>query len=277
MRLNPTPSDARNSKNRVLWLTCLAAVVLVIGSGFVGGRGAQVDNRMRLSVQDPRPLAKAIEVLQTRSGLAITYEDPLYVNGGEVTDVTPKVRKDLNRFRPGEAPKVLIPRGGAVSIDYKVIPGTDRPADPMMAVHQLVKEHSASGNAGVFRVEQSGQIIHVIPAAFRNREGVITAQQSVLDAVITLPEEERSGVQTLQAICEAISQETGTRVVIGVIPLNLFIHHRDRQGGVSRKARDMLVNLLENIKKGTNLSWRLLYDPGMGTYALNIHIVPTIK
>lgn len=277
MRLNPTPSDARNGKNRVLWLTCLSVVVLVIGSGFVGGRGAQVDSRMRLSVQDSRPLAKAIEVLQTRSGLAITYEDPLYVNDGEVADVTPKVRKDLNRFRPGEAPKVLIPKGGAVSIDYKVSPGTDRPADPMAAVQQLVKEHSASGNAGVFRVEQSGQMIHVIPAAFRNREGVITPQQSVLDAVITLPAEERSGVQTLQAICEAISQATGTRVVVGVIPLNLFIHHRDRQGGVSRKARDMLVNLLENIKKGTNLSWRLLYDPGMGTYALNIHIVPTVK
>lgn len=276
MRVKQMPSDARNNKNLLLWLSCLA-VAVAVGWGFVGGRGAQVDAKVRLSVRDPRPLAKAVEVLEARSGLAVTYEDPLYVNEGEIADVAPSVRKDFNRFRPGEAPKVLIPKGGAVTVDYNAIPGTERPADPVAAVQELVKEHSASGNAGLFRVEQSGQMIHVIPAAFKNREGVMTAQQSVLDAMINVPAEERSGVQTLRAICEAVSQATHTRVVVGTIPLNLFIRHHGSEGGADQKARDVLVNLLGNTRKGTNLSWRLLYDPGMGTYALNIHTVPVIK
>jgi hypothetical protein len=274
MRANRTPSGARPDKGRTLPLLCPAVIGIIAATGLVGGRGAQA-TKASLSAEDPRPLAAAIETLEVRSGVAITYEDPLYVNAGEIADVTDEVRRDLDEYKPGEAPKVLVPKGGTVSIDYDTIPGTNRPADPAAVVLQLVDAYNASGNAGRFRVEVSGEIIHVIPDAFKNKEGELTPQQSVLDAVISLPEEERSGVQTLRAICDAVSLETRKKVVFGTIPVNLLVQHRDRRGWASQRARNVLVELLESSKRRANLSWRLLYDPGTREYALNIHpVVP---
>lgn len=270
---------SRRIKSRLLWLLCLTLFGIITALGLVAGQGVQVGEQggqvvSRLSAQDPRPLANAIQILEARTGIAITYEDPLYVHSSEVTDVTSTVRRDISNFRPGEAPKVLIPKGGTIAVDYNVIPGTNRPTDPETVVQQLVSAHNLSGNAGRFRVEKSGQIIHVIPTAYKNREGALTPQPPVLDAIISLPGEERTGLQTLEAICDAVSRETQIQVVLGTVPLNLFIRHHDRQEWVNQKARDILVSLLESTKQGVNLSWRLLYDPTVGRYALNIHAVP---
>jgi hypothetical protein len=94
----------------------------------------------------------------------------------------------------------------------------------------------------------------------------------VLDAVISLPKGERSSAQTLDAICAAVSQATKTQVEAGMIPLNRFLQHRDQQGAINEKARTVLLNTLEST--GTNLSWQLFYDPGIKSYALNVHQVP---
>ena len=80
-------------------------------------------------------------------------------------------------------------------------------------------------------------------------------------------------MQLLDTICSRISQATETRIAVGTIPLNLFLHRRTQRGAASQKARDVLATMLEDIKGGTNLSWRLFYDPGMKTYVLNIHQV----
>lgn len=277
MRTNQASFSELRRKSRLLWPLCITLFGAVVTTGLVGGRGAQVVSKGRLSAQDPRPLARAVEMLQEKSGVPVTYEDPLYVHGSEVADVTAAVRRDAANFRAGKAPKVLIPKGGALAVDYDVIPGTDRPADPEAVVRQLVQAHNGGGNAGRFRVERSGKFIHVIPSEFRNAAGDLAPQPSALDAVISLPEEERSGLQTLKAICDAVGGVTQTKVVPGTIPLNLFMQHHDRRRAVNQKARDVLVALLESTKRGADLSWRLLYDPGMRTYALNIRAVPATK
>ena len=41
--------------------------------------------KVKLSIQDGRPLAQAILMLQERFGLVITYEDPRYVNADEMS------------------------------------------------------------------------------------------------------------------------------------------------------------------------------------------------
>jgi hypothetical protein len=181
----------------------------------------QADNKVVLSVEDPRPLAKAIQMLEDKYGFVITYEDPRYTHASEITDVTEKVRRDLNKFKPGKAPKVLIPKGGPLSFEYDEALTAKR-TDQVALVQELINVYSSTGNAGKFRVEQRGEIINVIPTAVKNSAGEITPQASLLDALIKLPTEHRSGMKTLQAICASISRASSTRVLLVGAPLEMF-------------------------------------------------------
>src|ERR1051326_6000590 len=104
-------------------VVCLAmtAPFFLIISAFCG-QDSQGTNQMKLSVEDPRPVAKAIEMLEEKYGWVITYEDPRYVHESEIADVTLKVRRVLDKYKPGEAPKVLIARGGVLEFTYDVAP-----------------------------------------------------------------------------------------------------------------------------------------------------------
>jgi hypothetical protein len=279
MKFKEVPTEARPRNTRSPVVLCLALLGIVIMAGFAARGSGEIANvpqehkKVSLSVQDPRPVAKAIVMLEVRYGWIITYEDPRYVYADDIADVTEKVRNDLHKYREGEAPRVLIPKGGELSFGYDVKNQPNSVLDPLVVVQQLLAAQAASPNAGKFRMERDNKIIHVIPSAIRDRSGRLAPQQSALDTVVTLAAKERTGLRTLEALCAAVSKATQTRVVVGTIPLGLFLQHKDHQGISSRKARDVLVQLLESIGKGTKLSWQLFYDPGMKIYALNIHAI----
>lgn len=224
-----------------------------------------------LSTEYGRPLAEAIEMLEAKYSFVITYEDPRYVHASEIEDVTEKVSRNLDKFAPGKAPRVLVPKGGTLSFDYDEAL-TAKPDDRLILVQQLIDANSAQGNAGRFRVEQQGPFIHVIPTAIKNVRGKVVPQASVLDAVISIPRAQRHGMETLEAICEAVSQVSGTRVVSGTVPINLFFRYRDEEGITRAPAREALAKFLAKVGRAP-LSWQLLYDPGLKMYALNVHQV----
>jgi len=232
-----------------------------------------------LTVQDPRPVAKALEELEAKYGWVITYEDPLYVHPSETSDVTAQVRKDLAKFRPGEAPRVLIPAGGSLAITYDVSADTKVPVDRDAVVRKVLDANQTPGGVSRFRLEREkgSEMLHAIPTVTKTAAGVFAQHTAVLDAVISISQGDRSSLQTLQAICEAVSQATGTQVVLGTVPIGPFMNHRDSEVVVSQKARDVLVQTLTRVGGSTNLSWQLLFDPGLKTYYLNIHVVPAVK
>jgi hypothetical protein len=84
-------------------------------------------------------------------------------------------------------------------------------------------------------------------------------------------------MHTLEALCQAVSEASHTKVFIGTVPLNLFFHYQERQDGRPQKARNALVSLIQRVHSGSVLSWRLLYDPGQKVYALNIHEIAAAK
>jgi hypothetical protein len=258
-----------------LLIVALLLLVIPAAAGLgVSGRGTQGRvNRKVLSVEDPRPVAEAIKSLEDRYGWVITYEDPLYVNDAEVIDVTDSVSREPEKTR-SQGFRVLIPKGGILAIEYDEPSDTKRPDNPSKVVQQLLDAHAAKGYPGRFRLELTERAIHVIPAAYTNQVGQLVPQKPVLDAAITLPVAERSGLQTLQAICDSVSQATGTRMVMATVPINLFNQYHDQQGVVSQKARDVLQHLLESVGgEKTKLSWRCLFDPDTKAYFLNIHTV----
>jgi hypothetical protein len=273
MQQNHSLSNDYKQQNLRLPLVCFAVFVILIVSTFLArGREVQGDKTVRVSVEDPRPVAKAITTLEATQGWIITYEDPPYAYTGDIEDVTEKVRKDLDKFRPGEAPRVLIPRGGTLSFEYDA-GQTNFPPDPAPIVQRLLAAYAASGGAGEFRIEQVDKIIHVIPSSIRDRSGRLTQLKSVLDAVIALPAKERTGLQTLEAVCAAISRTVHVRVVVGTVPVELFLRHKDQQRLTGRNARQLLVQLLQSVSNGAHLSWQLLYGPDVKMYALNIQVV----
>lgn len=223
-----------------------------------------IQEKTKLSIKSGRPVAEAIRALERNYGCAITYEDPLYVHPSEIEDVTESVRRDLDKFPPGQAPRVLVPKSRSLDFEYDLLL-TKR--NPTRVVQNLVAANKSQGNPGRFRVEKGGQVIHVIPTAFKNNKGRLTSRDSVLDAVINPPSLNRP-LHMLRAICAQISQKTQTRVTLGAVPLNRLISYQESRETEPQKARDILVRLL-----GPNLSWQLFYGPEIKGYVLNIHPV----
>jgi hypothetical protein len=266
--LNPREYEKATDSPEGGSLVTRTTAMLATGFGRQKLQGATKDT---LSVDDPRPVAEAITVLEARFRWIITYEDPRYIYAGDISDVTEKVRKDLYKYRPGEVPRVLIPKGGKFNFEYDVIRDTNGRSDPGVILQRLLDAYAASGSSARFRMESTDKSIHIIPTGAKDISGKLAPQKSVLDAVITLPVKDRTGLQALEDLCVAVSRATQMRVVVGTIPIGLFIEHKDQHGVAGRKAREALAQLLERMGNGTNLSWQLLYDPGMKMYALNIH------
>ena len=223
-----------------------------------------------LAVDDPRPVAQAMLTLESLYGWAISYEDPRYGHADDLRDVTWQVRRDLANFPIGQAPRVLVPRGGSMTVGYSVSAETGVPERAVDAI-QKVLDARVQGSSASFRLLQSGENFHVVPAARNNTSGILEPQTSILDAPITLPDQERDGVEMLEAICKAVGDAAHTRVSVGTIPENLFRGNRSTQSVFNTTARDVLTQTLAATE--TKLSWRLLYDPGLGEYFLNIHSV----
>lgn len=280
MKSNQLLSRVRRGKTLLLGLLCFVIAGVVMSSGLAApernkliGMVSQRRTKVNLSVSDPRPVAEAITMLEARYGWIITYEDPRYAHADDITDVTEKVRRDLSKYPEGQAPRVLIPKGGDLSFDYDVLAETNLPSDPEVVVRQLLNAQAGTANSARFRLEKSKTIIHVIPSAIKDRSGRSTPQQSLLDTMVTLSSNERTGLRTLEALTESVAKAAQVRIILGNVPLELFLRHKDSQGAEGQRAREFLVQLLQRISPDRPLSWQLLYDPGLKMYALNIHVV----
>jgi hypothetical protein len=237
----------------------------------LGHAEAQRVDQLDIEVDDARPVAKAIDMLvDGHRDVVINYEDPPYAYEGDIRDVTTEVRRDLDRYEPGKAPKVLVPKGGVLKATYSIASDTGVPADWGDAVQALVNAQLLTGSGGRFRVQRDATAIHVIPTQIRDATGEWKPVQSVLDAPISL-QKEGNGVELLEAIAEAASQQTGQRIGVGTVPINLLMGYHGVLSASGISARDALLQLFEST--GAKMRWHLFYGPDVKYYALNIGIV----
>jgi hypothetical protein len=94
----------------------------------------------RLSVDNGRPLAEAILILETRLRTVINYEDPPYVYRGDMDDVTESVRRDLDKFAPRKAPRVFVPKGG--KLEFVVVQHANGSPDASRTLAKLVSDYA---------------------------------------------------------------------------------------------------------------------------------------
>jgi len=154
---------------------------------------------------------------------------------------------------------------------YQEVAGNQELSVVRDLVDRLAKKHAEEGNPGEFRVTQFDQLLHVIPAAVKDANGELKPIGSaLLDTKISLPQEERSGDETLRIIVDTLSEMTGNRVIMGMIPGNILRQPVTLQAS-NEAARSVLARFVETTK--LKLSWQLFYGPGLKWYVLNVHVV----
>jgi hypothetical protein len=150
------------------------------------------------------------------------------------------------------------------------VPGTLRKTEILQA---LVARYHQTGYPGVFRVIETGDVAHIMPAMRTSAAGVLEPVSSILETKITIPDADRSLYEMCEAIVAALKPQVKGTLGLGMIPTNLFLQRRVRGAATNETARTVLLRLLDS--SGRKLSWRLLHDPSPpGSSALNIHIVP---
>lgn len=256
----------------------LRSSILLAGPLFAGNVGVVLGEpellvgelRRPLTVDDGRPYAQAADALMAHFGVNITYEDPRYVFPEDLEDVTRAVRKDLNGAPPTPEQRVIVPRGGVITVHFM--------PDVESTLERLVQNHPGIGG-GRFVVKKVDTYYHLVPTMVRNEEGQWRAQTSVLDAAISLPEKSRTAPELLTDICEAVSVGSPAPVTLGTSGLGMGIVGEEGPptylfAATNEPARDVLTRALETITGDVGrLTWRLYYEPGMTTgnsYALNL-------
>ena len=235
-------------KLALVWLACC-------GASLIPAQPA------RFSVDNPRPVAEAIERLEYRNGWRISYEDLPYVHESDMS-YYPANAKD---------PVLRIPAGGSISLNGSIVAPDGRGLTSQEAVVQAVLAAEAIRRGfAAFRLLKDGSQLHVVPAARLGVDGHVERVSPVLDTYVSVRGESTTALDFLDMLCEALSATSGETVGIGAVPLGL-LHQTRIDLPAAGKARDLLASVLD--QSGEPLSWQLFYDPGLKWHMLNIHVI----
>jgi hypothetical protein len=231
-----------------------------------------------LSIHSGRPVFRAVLKLQEQYGYVITYEDPPYRTADDLNDVAPMIHKDYLKFPADQRPTLFVPKSVELNLKFPASLTTSGALGIYAILTQLVQTQNNSGKGGHFRVEQVGNVFHVIPIDVRDRNGNWTGHESLLDTPISLPNGDRTEQQLYQAIAAQVATRSGVQIhaaVNGGILLGRAPPNPDMNLGASNElARDVLTRVIESHTG--KRTWALLHTPEMGenVYHLNIMDIP---
>jgi hypothetical protein len=218
-----------------------------------------------ITVQDHRPVARAIAEMERRYGWQVTYEDPPYANRSALVDITDLVQRDRTE---GVGIRTLAPKEDTLVV---TVPAARTAAQRFGAVELLVKNYNARSGGNMFAVLRGDKFLHVVPRHASGPSGKLESVTPILDTAITISPKARTAVALIEHICEEISLKTKQEVVLGVAPLNLLANQKTFVSASNDTARSILEHVLAGNE--ARLSWRVLYDPGLRWHVLNIHAV----
>jgi len=209
---------------------------------------------VHITANSPRPLAQILDALQVKYKWIVSYEDPQFTSQQDIVTVT----------STGDT-HMQLPSGGIFSIDFSAAA-----PDEEKTLRSMVDSYDHGKNPGRFEVKKTAQgAFYLVGTAATDDKGHISAQQVVFDLPITIPAQERTITETLNLICQEISNRTHIQVTVGVSPRSLLDHTNVKVGGNAVAARDLLVQSLAEVR--THPYWRLLFDPNSKGYYLDIH------
>lgn len=213
------------------------------------------------AIEGARPVAAAVARLARELGWNITYEDPPFINGKELRDLTVKVIDGRHIF---------VPKGGRVLLpdNLDAVAATE---DPVALLESIVAtEQSETGTIKRFKVFRSASRFHVVPTKFLDQQGRWRMLTPVLDTPVRLSHGEVNLLEFMDVLCHSITAANGATVKAGRVPVNLGLRTRLPRRTREGPARELLLETIESLPQA--LAWLLYYDPSVGTYYL--HIVP---
>jgi hypothetical protein len=228
---------------------------LIALSAFITLKGSAVSFAVQREAgpvvfDDPRPLAAAVLELQRRCLCVITYEDIRWTESQveDSAEVPSPSRKGV---------RVRVPKGRPLTVTLRE---KLAPREMGAAFDAVLQAFEQTGSPGAFRVVASGEGFHVVPA-----------DHALFDVRITVPARTQSVADAIPAILAEAARTSGSRILVGSVPLNLLMATTTSDGATGDRFGDVLARTL--AATGKTLSWRLLYDFGMQAYYLNIHQV----
>jgi hypothetical protein len=136
----------------------------------------------------------------------------------------------------------------------------------------MLKANESAGNPGIFRVSNTGYAFHVSPTSRKLRDGRIVSHTSIFNVKVSLPAQKgRTVYRALQDILTVVSQSSGYKVGLGVVPTNALSTSTFDEPASEQTAEELLVRVFDATQLG--ISWRLLYAPDLRMFAMNIHVV----
>ena len=173
-----------------------------------------------------------------------------------------------------------MPKHRSFQLPFRV-GGADAPALDAALVGRILDAYHVQNDGPKFRVANSSYGLHIVPALANDAGGRLAPAVSLLDMIVAVPAARRSPSGHLQALCDAVSAGSGTKMLCG--PSMQFNQHfahagaacpggfsvnigapvpSDCQfewGATPGPARAALIGLLE--QSSTTMTWQLLCGP----------------
>jgi hypothetical protein len=217
---------------------------------------------------DPRPLRQAVAALCYEYGWAIDFEDPQYTSSFDLVDDTdPGWRSSHPEAKP-----VFVPAGHAFQVDFAPSVG------PEMVLRKLVDEYNRTDNPGRFEVvREDDHRVAIVGRSRRNDKGDFQPSSSILDTVVTVPAQTRTGLEMLELLVHELSEATGINVKLGWTPVEKLASAKVTASGTNVSARELLTSTLSMSSGDVDiLVWSVLFDPDSGGYYLSVHDYPAV-
>lgn len=220
---------------------------------------------LTIDIHDYRPLAKALVMLQTATGVPINFEEPPYEH-----------EDDLER-----SGKILAPRKAHLRSELRLAEEAATPdlASAKRNVEMLLKDATRCSIPGQYAVHEDGGFLTVVPIAIRGKGGTDAAATPISSSMIRITDRQAIVGTMLQEAVQAVSAFSGKKVACCLdIPSNFFIDQEVQLPDPPPQTFGGLVTAIVNTyRTGSNprpkMYWQLLFDPGMQTYYLNIHFL----
>jgi len=220
-------------------------------------------------VKTSQPIETAIELIQRKFGVAISYEGPEWVSKADLVEA-----RD-SRFPDWKGP--LVPRDGILDL---VIPSAGQGKQvktARMVIDEMLKSHAYHGNSGEFIVVQLREESFLIKAdKAEDSNGGLTTQSSPLDVKISFPEEERTIAATLDLICLSIRETGKGKINHPHIGAGGYFNKKVRIGANDELARDVVARTLKT-PGGPKYAWHVDYWPdgksfGLAAFAVQVEV-----
>jgi hypothetical protein len=204
----------------------------------------------RVVVDDPRPVAAAVQELEHRCHCVVTYEDPTWSQSQ--VEETPGLSRDGRH--------VQVPRGRPMTVTLSIEINPAVTGEVHAALAEVFRAADHAGNPSAFQVISTQGAFHVVPL-----------EQALFDTRITLPSRTESLAEALPRILAEAGAASGRRILLGMAPVNLLMQTTTDAHADGERFGEVLERVLAST--GRMMSWRLLHDFGMKSYYLNIHSV----